>query len=466
MLWRFGVAAEPRNVEGPRRALTMPVVSSLALRALARSLETPPMRVGLRRLFSSLLDVNDAPLLVERIAGRRPMRGVPDDGEAISFSVRPTDRREGPLAGESVVVKDSFDVAGVPSSLGLREHGPDVDADSELVVRLRAAGASLLGKGVMTELGIDGLGTLVPGGVPHNALAPGHVAGGSSTGVAVAVARGAARYGLGGDGLGSVRIPSALQGLVGLKPSHMLLPTRGYRSVAPSLDVPGPMARNAADCARLFQVLAALPVRPLAARAPRRVGIVRGLDPSLATRDVRLAFDRMLAALGVERETIDVRGSHAHGILAVGTAATEAVADHAALVARSRSGQARVIAAVGRALSPERDRIARLRADLRDACLRALDRTELFAMPTTAIPAPALRRSHHDGGFEPLAVRALGTFTPLANVTGLPAIAVPSGTDARGRSLSIMFVGPPGSEERLLSVALAVEATGLGARRV
>src|SRR5690606_32709282 len=140
-----------------------------------------------------------------------------------------------------------------------------------------------------------------PGAMPENPCALGYFAGGSSTGTAVAVSTGLARYGIGGDGLGSVRIPAAFTGLVGLKPGRDRLPARGYRSVAASMDVPGPMARTAADCARLFQVLAGEQVAPLSALAPPRVGVVRELGPQLATRDIARAFDRVLDALSAER---------------------------------------------------------------------------------------------------------------------------------------------------------------------
>lgn len=450
----------------------MPVVPPLALRALARAAGTPAGSSAVRRLFSALLSDAPRPPMLERIAARRPHAHAPGDASPFAHGLEePIGRAgpgHGPLAGERVVVKDSLDVAGAPSALGLWAHDErDVAIeDAELVRRARAAGGVIVGKGKMTELGMDGLGTLLPGGMPHNARAPGHVPGGSSTGTAVAVARGLCRYGIGGDGLGSVRIPAALGGLFGLKPGHGVLSSRGYRSVAPSMDVPGPMARTAADCARLYQVMAGDEVRAVGPHTPPRVGIVRGLGPELAARDVRAAFDRALDTLGVARVRVDVAGAATHGAIAVAAAASEGALDHAHYFDRARSGQGRLVAAVGLALGPERERITALRAALRDACLRALEAADFLAMPTTAVPAPAIRAGYAEGGFDPLLLRALGAYTPLANVTGLPAIAVPSGTDARGRPLSIMFLGPPGSEEQLLAIAAAVEATGLGERRV
>ncbi len=87
-------------------------------------------------------------------------------------------------------------------------------------------------------------------------------------------------------------------------------------------------------------------------------------------------------------------------------------------------------------------------------------------MPTSAIPPPAMSRSLLGGAQDGLLMRAVGAYTPLANCTGLPAIAVPCGVDERGRPLSIMFMGAPGSEMELLRVARAVEETGVGALAV
>jgi Asp-tRNA(Asn)/Glu-tRNA(Gln) amidotransferase A subunit family amidase len=96
---------------------------------------------------------------------------------------------------------------------------------------------------------------------------------------------------------------------------------------------------------------------------------------------------------------------------------------------------------------------------LRDAAARALERTPVIAMPTTAIPPPALSHSLLAGGQDLMLLRALGAYTPFANLTGLPSIAVPCGTDDRGRPLSIMFVAPMGGEFTLLRIALKIETS-------
>jgi aspartyl-tRNA(Asn)/glutamyl-tRNA(Gln) amidotransferase subunit A len=167
-----------------------------------------------------------------------------------------------------VVVKDAIDVAGRATSVGLADGGDVATADATMVTRVRAAGGWLLGKTAMTELGMDGVGALMPWPMPRNPRAPGYFPGGSSTGTAVAVAAGLARYGVGSDGLGSVRIPAAFCGLVGLKPGRAPWLADGYRSPVRTLDVCGPIARTVADCARLWQVLDAQPIAAIAPAVP------------------------------------------------------------------------------------------------------------------------------------------------------------------------------------------------------
>jgi aspartyl-tRNA(Asn)/glutamyl-tRNA(Gln) amidotransferase subunit A len=130
---------------------------------------------------------------------------------------------------------------------------------------------------------------------------------------------------------------------------------------------------------------------------------------------------------------------------------------------RARTATGRAGLALGRALGA--DDVARLvkqRDALRTQSLRVLERTPILAMPTTAIPPLALSPDLLAGRTSFVALRALGAFTPLANLVDLPAIAVPCGIDDRGRPLSIMFVGQPGAETALLRIGLAVERTGLG----
>lgn len=440
-------------------------VSPRVLRGTARVLGAlqRPTAAALRLLARTHLPV----VAAERFAARAPdpaPRGAASHfaGDADPFVIRfpSAPCAEGPLAGEPVAVKDSIDVGGVRTGLGLRSGGAVAERDAVIVRRVRDAGGFIAGKTKMTELGMDGLGALMPGPMPENPRAPGYFPGGSSTGTAVAVAAGLARWGLGGDGMGSIRIPAAYCGLVGLKPTHGRLPVEGYPSVAPSMDVPGPIARTAADCALLWQVIAGEAPAPLAPLAPPRVGVIRQLGPELATRSIASAFDRALARLGIAAERVDVPGAEHATPLGMAAATHELARSAEASCDLSPAGLLNVALGLAVGLDDARALTER-RGRLRDATLRALDRVGFLAMPTAAVPAPAVTRSLLDGAQDGLLLRAVGAYTPLANCTGLPAIAVPCGVDDRGRPLSIMFVGPPSAEADLLRLALAVESAGL-----
>jgi Asp-tRNA(Asn)/Glu-tRNA(Gln) amidotransferase A subunit family amidase len=297
--------------------------------------------------------------------------------------------------------------------------------------------------------------------MPRNPRAPGYFPGGSSTGTAVAVASGLARYGVGSDGLGSIRIPAAYCGLFGLKPGHRALPVDGCQTPVESLDTTGPITRTADDCVRLWQVMAGERVEAIEPLRPERVGIIRQLGPKLASRAIQAAFARALEALGTRAEPVDILGAECStflgGMLGAASLARSAWGSH------DLSPAGRMSLALGRSFSDgDVARLARQREELRAATLRALERMPILAMPTTAVPPPALSHGLLEGGQDLILLRAVGAYTPLANLTGLPAIAMPCGVDDRGRPLSIMFMAAPGGERTLLRLALAVERTGVG----
>ncbi|HTA36381.1 MAG TPA: amidase, partial [Solirubrobacteraceae bacterium] len=161
----------------------------------------------------------------------------------------------GPLAGLPLVVKDVIDVAGLPTRGGTASWRRLPERDADCVAALRSAGAIVIGKAHTNELafGIDGRNPhRPPCRNPHDAT---RLPGGSSSGPAVAVAAGLAFAGLGTDTSGSIRVPAALCGVAGLRPTHGLLSRRGALALAPSYDVVGPLARCVADLQLLFAVL-------------------------------------------------------------------------------------------------------------------------------------------------------------------------------------------------------------------
>ncbi len=368
----------------------------------------------------------------------------------------------GGLLDGDVVIKDQIDVAGYRTGVGLASGGELAERDATVVARIVAAGGRIVGKAKMTELGIDGIGHVMHYAMPANPRAPGYSPGGSSTGTAVAVATGIARYGIGGDGLGSIRIPAAFCGLVGLKPGRTRYPRDGIRSPVRTLDSVGPITRTASDCARLWQVMADEPIETLSAWTPDRIGIAIGswLRPS---RSVLRAFDRALEALGVARQRIEIAGLDRATFLGGMIGAHELASGPFKDAPQTRAGKTSQL--IGNAISATDAQVLYAQRDqLRIATARALEQTPILAFPTTAIPPPALTSALVHGGPELRLLRALGAFTPLANLCDLPSIAVPCGVDDRGRPLSIMFVAAHGQETALLRLALAVERTGLGER--
>lgn len=202
----------------------------------------------------------------------------------------------GPLHGIPVAVKDNIDVAGVPTTCGSAALCGEAEQDAEIVRRLRAGGAVILGKTAMNELawGTDSRnGVTGPVGNPRH---PGLHPGGSSGGSAAAVAAGVVFAALGTDTACSIRYPAHCCGIVGMKPDHALLPAAGVRPLVPTLDHPGGFGATVADTAALISACSGLRLAP-----PRAVaGLRLGVDPAQGSDcapDIRAAFEAALAGL-------------------------------------------------------------------------------------------------------------------------------------------------------------------------
>lgn len=398
----------------------------------------------------------------DQYAARHPARERQHAGPLVS-EVTPREPGPGTVLQGDVVVKDQIDVAGMRTGVGLADGGDMPSEDAPFVARIVAAGGRIIGKGKMTEVGTDALGAVMTYAMPTNPRAPGYAPGGSSTGTAVAVASGIARWGVGGDGLGSIRIPAAFCGVVGFKPSRTRLDRTGIRSPVRTLDAVGPITRTVEDCALLWQVMTGDPIEPITPWVPERVGVpVFGLR---AARAVAAAFHRVLAALDIELERIAIPGIESATPLGGMTGIYEMATGP--FGPRATTGPARTRFALGNTFT--RSDVARLvahRTALCEATERALAHTPILAMPTTAVPPPALTAAVLAAKTDVFLLRSVGAFTPLANLCDLPSIAVPCGEDDRGRPLSIMFIAGRGEETRLLRLALAVERTGLSRARV
>src|SRR5208282_5553394 len=188
----------------------------------------------------------------------------------------------GPLDGAIVSIKDLFDVAGEPTRAGskiLAEEAAPASVDAVVVRRLREAGAVIVAKTNMTEFAYSAVGANPHFGTPGNPSDRGRVPGGSSAGAAVAVADGMCEIAIGSDTGGSVRIPAALCGIVGFKPSRQRIPTEGAFPLSFTLDSIGPLGRSVADCAKADAVMAGEDFAPLepVPLADLRFGLAEGL---------------------------------------------------------------------------------------------------------------------------------------------------------------------------------------------
>ena len=253
-----------------------------------------------------------------------------------------------PLAGLPFSVKDLFDVAGQPTPAGsvVLAHGAPAAQDAPAVARLRAAGGALIGRTNMTEFAFSGVGVNPHHGTPANA-ADAHVArvpGGSSSGAAVSVATGAAFIGLGSDTGGSIRIPAALNGIVGFKSTARLVPTEGALPLSTTLDTACAMTRSVRDAILAHEILAGRHVqREGPALSALRLAVVRPLFLDGMDATVQRAFERSLARLraqGAAIDTIDLPPlADLPAINATGGfSAAESYAWHRLLLERSGAG--------------------------------------------------------------------------------------------------------------------------------
>lgn len=363
----------------------------------------------------------------------------------------------GTPGGMAIAVKDNIDVAGLSTGAGLGRAGPVTEQDAAVVRILRGAGVTLIGKTRLDEAALGGTGDNPHHGRTANPCMPGCSPGGSSSGSAAAVAAGLCPAALGTDTLGSVRIPAAYCGLVGLKPTRGLLPMAGVVPLSRTLDHVDILA-NSVDLAA--QVLALL-TGPASQRGHGllRVGVPDALDAVAVEPALVAAFEatmRRLAAVGWTVERCAVPGWHPAATRRAGLLLLEAegAVEYAGLLAtddRALSAGLRALLTFGRDCGT--GRLVRALHVLQDATTglcRALKTHEVLATPT--VPAPAFAWA--DGAPDHQA-----DLTALPNFGGQPAISVP-GTLPDGRPWGLQLIGRAGAEWRLLEAARTVEALG------
>lgn len=375
----------------------------------------------------------------------------------------------GPLDGAIVSIKDLFDVAGEVTRAGskvLAEEGAPATSDAAVVRRLRRAGAVIIGKTNMTEFAYSGVGANPHFGTPGNPADRARVPGGSSAGGAVAVADRMCEIAIGSDTGGSTRIPAALCGIVGFKPSRQRVPTDGAFPLSFTLDSIGPMAGSVAECAAADAVMAGETLHALepAPLANLRIGVAQGmpldrLDDSVAKR-FPAALDRLeKAGVRLSAEKLPLLEPMAEVNAKGGILPAEAFAIHRDRLARRgemidpnvrlRLERAQKIAAA--------DYIDMIRA--RAALVRAMDARladlDVLAMPTTPIVAPLMAEVDKPDEFARKNALLLRN-TTVWNFFDCCAISLPL-PRAGGLPAGLMLVARNGSDHRLFRIAAAVE---------
>ncbi|HXW58369.1 MAG TPA: amidase [Solirubrobacteraceae bacterium] len=402
------------------------------------------------------------------------------EAEQADARVRAGERR--PLLGVPFAIKDNTDVAGEVTALGTNAYGAPAREDSEIVRRLRTAGAIVLGKTNVPELCAFPWTDSPTWGVTRNPWNLQHTPGGSSGGSGAAVAAGLVAAATAADGGGSIRYPAAYCGLFGLKPERGRLPLAPRRdSSSHGLEVNGVLTRSVRDTALFFDAIAdgppdpgasaLAPVRLLdslaAAPRPLRIAVSRELPPSPLTRLApanAAALDdttRLLAGLGHELSVCEVD----HGPIAPAPEFTALFLDalreeaaelpHPERLERRMRALARVGAVAFGAVGWAEGRRAAYAARLNEA----LAEHDVLLTPVTPAPPPRVGAVEGRGWLWTTVVAACTVpYAACWNFTGQPACSVPAGHDADGLPRAVQLVGRHEDEATLVALAAQIES--------
>ncbi|GBD10869.1 Glutamyl-tRNA(Gln) amidotransferase subunit A [bacterium HR23] len=388
---------------------------------------------------------------------------------------------KGLLHGLPVALKDLYWTKGIRTTAGSRILADFVpQEDCTVARRLQEAGAVLVGKTHTTEFAMGGHGKNVHFGPARNPWNPEHMPGGSSSGSAVGVVAGLAYMGMGSDTGGSIRIPSALCGAVGIKPTFGRVSKHGVVVLSWSLDHTGPLARTVEDCAVALQAIAGYdPKDPATARVrvPNylraldgqvqgiRVGVPKEVFFEEADEEVASAVRRaieVLAELGCQVEEVSIPSLRdaVHGASIISW--TEAAAVHARWfparindygpACRERLPQGMLTSAVHYLKAQQARRL--LLREMQEV----LRRVDVLVGPTCPYPAPRLEQERVVlKGREARIVDTVGMLTRPCNLTGQPAVSVPCGFSRNGLPIGLQVMGRWWEEALVLKVAHAYQ---------
>lgn len=362
----------------------------------------------------------------------------------------------GPLHGIPISMKDIVDVAGLPTRAGSEAYLVHPSADAEVVQLLSDAGAVVIGKTTPHEFA---LGMITPQSRnPHDPL---RSPGGSSGGSAIAVAQKMGLASVGTDTRGSIRIPAAFCGVVGLKPTFGRVSLQGVVPLSWSMDHVGPLARTVADAVVMLDAMAGSDFAEFSGAEVARVRVgapeagCDGADPEVEARfaDAVGAIARLTGGVHeAERpSTLDFSNAFAASLI---VSRCEAAAYHRRLgLDRSKYWQQTLDQLDAADEVPVIDYLdaQRLRAVLGEAMLRAFEDFDVLVMPTTLIPAPRVEEAAG------LTWEVARNVIPWSFI-GFPALTVPCGSTSTGLPVGIQFVTPPFEEGALAAIGTAFEA--------
>ena len=377
-----------------------------------------------------------------------------------------------PLAGVPVAIKDDTDVAGQSTMWGSAIDRGVSDNDAEVVRRLRRAGATFIGKTNVPELTLWPWTASERWGVTRNPWNPDRTPGGSSGGSAAAVCTGMAAMALGSDGGGSIRYPAGLTGLVGVKPQRNRVPLGPeHGSAWHGLLVLGPLTRSVRDAALFLDAVAtpetSTTFRDAIGNPKPRLRIAVSTNPppgphvslSPARRATIEDAADMLAALGHEVVEVDID----YGLASLWNSTVRllkgAQHDVSSMPDRERlEARTRAVARLGRLLPARSLRRALERERLIAASInRVFDAADVVLTPLCESPAPRIDTCPTRGAMRSLRAASTSAWLVPWNVTGQPALAVPTGIDADTLPTAVQLAGRIGDEATLLALAAQIE---------
>ncbi|MFD1369004.1 allophanate hydrolase [Actinoplanes sichuanensis] len=362
-----------------------------------------------------------------------------------------------PLAGLTFAVKDNIDVAGLPTTAGCPDFAYRPERNAPVVQRLVDAGAIVVGKTNLDQFATGLTGARSPYGAPESVFGGGLISGGSSSGSAVAVANGSVHFSLGTDTAGSGRVPAALNGIVGIKPTRGLLSTLGVVPACRSLDCVSVFTRELPLADRVMRVARGfVPDDPWSRKAPTaarpiaqpRVGVAEGLD-FFGDSGQEKAYGRFAGATTVDVGPLLEAGD----LLYRGPWVAERLADLGEFLA-TRPGS--VLPVTRRVLetglgftAADAFRAQHRLRELRAAAERMWDLIDVLVLPTIGTTF-----THTEIAADPIGRNLiLGRYTQFANLLDMAAVTVPNGFTEDGRPASLTLFGPAFSDDMLMALA-------------